>query len=121
MRKVKVIQNPFSVPGNYSMEGGAHIIIYAEQCLANCITNSKFIMHNLTILSDLFSFFLPQKMETQQAKKRRKHTRTKQLENGSQSENSSACSDKCRPRSLTLQVVDDDFKDNDALNDGLED
>ena len=60
-------------------------------------------------------------METQQAKKRRKHTRTKQLENGSQSENSSACSDKCRPRSLTLQVVDDDFKDNDALNDGLED
>ena len=59
-------------------------------------------------------------METQQAKKRRKHSRTKQLGHGSKSENSSASSDKSRPKSLTLQVVDDDILENYALNEVLE-
>ena len=66
------------------------------------------------------SSFLFQKMETQQVKKRRKHSRTKQLEHGSQSENSSAGSDKSRPKSLTLQVVDDDIEGHEALNEGFE-
>ena len=59
-------------------------------------------------------------MKTQQAKKGRKRSRTKQLEHGSHSENSSAGSDKFRPKSLTLQVVDDDIQENYALNEGLE-
>ena len=73
-------------------------------------------MHNLSTKSSLIF----QKMENQQAKKRRKRSQTKQLENVSQSENSSAGSDKSRPKSLTLQVVDDDIQDNEALNEGLE-
>ena len=60
-------------------------------------------------------------METQQAKKgKRRTTRTRQPDNGSKTENSSASSDETRPKSLTLQVVDDDIKEDNPLTDDLE-
>ena len=59
-------------------------------------------------------------METQQAKKRKRRTTRTRQPDGSKTENSSASSDETRPKSLTLQVVDDDIKEDNPLTDDLE-